>query len=85
MMTETGARFHASLTPKERLICPLVATGLPNKLIAWELGTNEQVVKNYLRFMYQKAGMDTRVEFLVFLFRHGVVECPCGKVEGAGQ
>ena len=41
---ETAARF-ARLTKREREVCELVARGLLNKQIAYELGTGEKVVK----------------------------------------
>lgn len=78
-MSEIGNRFYDGLTPKEQLILPMVAAGMANQEIATELGTKVQVIKNYLRSMYAKAGMDTRIEFVVFLFRHRVIECPCGQ------
>lgn len=81
MMTPIGLRFWSMLSPKEKRILPWVAQGMGNKDIGAAVGIGEQVVKNYLRTSYAKAGMESRVEFVVFLFRHGVVACPCGRGE----
>jgi len=37
-----------------------------NKEIAYEMGTSEQVIKNYLRKIYDKLGVDDRVELALF-------------------
>lgn len=52
----------AKFTPREREILPLVASGLRNKPIAIKLGTTEQVIKNYLRSIYDKSGMSNSLE-----------------------
>jgi DNA-binding CsgD family transcriptional regulator len=48
------------LTAKELRIVALVVQGYKNKEIAAELGTTEQVIKNYLRNLYDKIGVSPR-------------------------
>ncbi len=46
-------------------IVALIAQGLKNKAIAEQLGTKEQVVKNYLRTIYDKTGVSDRLELAI--------------------
>ncbi len=52
-----GTRVRDRLTPKEMQIVALIAQGWKNKEIALQLGTKEQVIKNYLRSIYDKTGV----------------------------
>jgi len=65
-----GARVVERLTPKELQIISLVTEGAKNKDIAAELGTKEQVVKNYLRSIYDKTGVSDRLELALFTVHH---------------
>src|SRR5246500_1005675 len=57
-----GSRPKVQLTPKEALIVSCVTQGMKNKEIALRVGTTEQVVKNYLRKVYDKLGVADRLE-----------------------
>lgn len=50
------------LTPREKEIVALIVTGASNKDIAWQLGLNEQTVKNHLRKIFDKLQVANRVE-----------------------
>ncbi len=65
-----GARVRDRLTPKELKIVALVVQGYKNKDIATELGTTEQVIKNYLRNVYDKIGVSDRLELALFTIHH---------------
>lgn len=54
------------LTPKQQELVSLVASGLKNKSIAEIVGTTEQVIKNYLRPIFDKTGMSTRLELALW-------------------
>ncbi len=54
------------LSEKEMLIIGGVTQGLKNKDIAVEVGTTEQVVKNYLRKIYDKLGVSDRLELALY-------------------
>src|SRR5260221_1585776 len=69
-----GSRPKVSLTPKESLIVSCVTQGMKNKEIALRVGTTEQVVKNYLRKVYDKLGVADRLELALYCLRHRVVE-----------
>jgi DNA-binding NarL/FixJ family response regulator len=70
----TGSRPKVQLTPKESLIVSCVTQGMKNKEIALRVGTTEQVVKNYLRKVYDKLGVADRLELALYCLNHHVVD-----------
>ena len=68
-----GARVRDRLTPKEMQIVSLIVQGCKNKHIATQLGTKEQVIKNYLRSIYDKTGVSDRLELALFTLHHRVL------------
>jgi DNA-binding NarL/FixJ family response regulator len=65
-----GARVLDRLTSKEMKIVALIVQGCKNKEIAMRLTTSEQVIKNYLRSIYNKTGVPDRLELALFIIRH---------------
>ena len=70
----SGARPKVQLTPKETLIVSCVTQGMKNKEIAIRVGTTEQVVKNYLRKVYDKLGVSDRLELALYCVHHQLLE-----------
>jgi DNA-binding NarL/FixJ family response regulator len=68
-----GTRVRDRLTPKEMQIVALIVQGCKNKDIATQLGTKEQVIKNYLRAIYDKIGVSDRLELALFTIHHRVL------------
>jgi DNA-binding NarL/FixJ family response regulator len=68
------AKSKVQLTPKESLIVGCVTQGMKNKEIAVRVGTTEQVVKNYLRKVYDKLGVADRLELALFCLNNRIVE-----------
>src|SRR5271169_6508405 len=62
------------LSEKEMLIISGVTQGLKNKDIAREIGTTEQVVKNYLRKIYDKLQVADRLELALYSMNHRLLE-----------
>ncbi|MFB3814661.1 MAG: response regulator transcription factor [Terriglobales bacterium] len=62
------------LNEKELLIISGVTQGLRNKDIAQEIGTTEQVVKNYLRKIYDKLGISDRLELALYTVHQRLLE-----------
>src|SRR5881398_3955462 len=62
----SSSRPKVQLTPKESLIVSCVTQGMKNKEIAQRVGTTEQVVKNYLRKVYDKLGVADRLELALY-------------------
>lgn len=75
-----GARVRDRLTPKEMQIVALIVQGCKNKEIAMQLGTKEQVIKNYLRSIYDKTGVSDRLELALFTLHHRVLAEAAAKV-----
>jgi DNA-binding NarL/FixJ family response regulator len=73
LLDRVGMRVLKRLTPKELQVLALVAEGGKNKEIATQLGTTEQVIKNYLRNIYDKTGVSDRLELAVFTQHHRVL------------
>lgn len=65
-----GAQVVQRLTPKELQIVALVSEGAKNREIGVRLGTKEQVVKNYLRSIYDKIGVSDRLELALYTVHH---------------
>lgn len=62
------------LTPKEARVASLVWEGLTNREIAILIGTTEQVVKNYLRKVYDKLGVSDRLELALYCIHHRLLQ-----------
>jgi DNA-binding NarL/FixJ family response regulator len=67
-----SGRTKAQLTPKESMIVSCVTQGMKNKEIAVRVGTTEQVVKNYLRKVYDKLGVADRLELALYCLNNRV-------------
>jgi DNA-binding NarL/FixJ family response regulator len=68
-----GTRVRDRLTPKEMRIVALIVQGCKNREIANRLKTTEQVIKNYLRSIYDKTGVGDRLELALFTIHHRVL------------
>jgi DNA-binding NarL/FixJ family response regulator len=67
-------RDQVKLSTREVQIIAGVTQGLRNKEIAQEVGTTEQVVKNYLRKIYDKLGVSDRLELALFCMHHHLLD-----------
>ncbi len=66
----TADRIREQLSSRELQIIGFVVQGCKNRRIAEEIGTSEQVVKNYLRSIYDKTGSSDRLELALFTLHH---------------
>ena len=82
---QVGARVRGRLTPKELKIVALVVQGYKNKEIATRLGTTEQVIKNYLRNVYDKIGVGDRLELALFTIHHRILAEAAAASTAAGS
>jgi DNA-binding NarL/FixJ family response regulator len=62
------------LSDKEMMIISGVTQGMKNKEIAREVGTTEQVVKNYLRKIYDKLHVADRLELALYSMHHRLLD-----------
>lgn len=58
------------LTPKELLITRLVTAGLTNADIAKAVGNTTYTMKNKLGRIFDKTGMDTRLQLALWYLAH---------------
>ncbi len=68
----TNLRTQPRLSPKELAVITYVTQGMRNKEIDVQLGTSEQVIKNYLRKIYDKLGVSDRVELALYWLKRQV-------------
>ena len=67
-------RNQPRLSPKEMSIITCITQGKRNKEIAFQLGTTEQVIKNYLRKIYDKLGVSDRLELALYCLHNKVIQ-----------
>ncbi len=61
---------RVALAPRERHVTGLVAQGLSNKQIAWSLGITEGTVKVYLSKLFEKVGVNDRLELALLALKN---------------
>ena len=80
--TETmlvAERVRERLTPKELKIVGLILKGYKNRDMAVELNNSEQVIKNYLRSIFDKTGVADRLELALFAMHHKLLTAPAAQ------
>ena len=60
-----------SLTPQQTRVLGMLANGLLNKQIAYELGVSEATIKAHVSAILQKLGVDNRTQAVIMLSRIG--------------
>jgi DNA-binding NarL/FixJ family response regulator len=61
----------ALLTPREEQVVALVAEGMSNRQVARELNLSEHTIKKYLYRVFEKLGISTRVELVLYAVNNG--------------
>lgn len=70
----TAPQRQLRLSEKEMMIISGVTQGMKNKDIAREVKTTEQVVKNYLRKIYDKLNVADRLELALYSMHHRLLD-----------
>jgi DNA-binding NarL/FixJ family response regulator len=70
----TAPQRQLRLSQKEMMIISGVTQGMKNKDIAREVKTTEQVVKNYLRKIYDKLNVADRLELALYSMHHRLLD-----------
>jgi DNA-binding NarL/FixJ family response regulator len=75
VMQREAAMREASriLTPREIEIVRMIAQGLRNRVIAERLSISEGTVKIHLHNVYEKLGIDGRLELMLYAQEKGLV------------
>jgi DNA-binding NarL/FixJ family response regulator len=69
----TNPKTQPKLSEKELAIIGCITRGMRNKEIAYQIGTTEQVIKNYLRKVYDKLGVSDRLELALYCLHHQIL------------
>ncbi len=70
----TNPKIQPKLSKKELAIISCITRGMRNKEIAYQIGTTEQVIKNYLRKVYDKLGVSDRLELALYCLHHELLK-----------
>ncbi len=62
-----------SLSAREQAVLALVAEGLANKEVAWELGVAEDTIKTHLKNIFAKLGVSDRTLAVTTAMRRGIL------------
>jgi two-component system, NarL family, nitrate/nitrite response regulator NarL len=76
----TNPRVQPRLSAKEHAIIHCITQGKRNKEIAFQIGTTEQVIKNYLRKIYDKLGVSDRLELALYCLHHQLTPDGAGAI-----
>jgi DNA-binding NarL/FixJ family response regulator len=70
LLTARAERERAELSEREQEVLRCVARGMPNKLIARELGISEKTVKAHLTRVFQQIGVTDRTQAALWAKQH---------------
>jgi len=65
-LTLVDSAGRPMLTPRHQQVAGLVAEGLSNRQIAVQLGLSEHTIKKYLFCIFERLGISTRVELVLY-------------------
>jgi two-component system, NarL family, nitrate/nitrite response regulator NarL len=65
-----------TLTEREREVIALVCEGLKNKRIGDRLSITETTVRHHLTSIFDKLGVESRLEMVILAHRHGLSKLP---------
>jgi two-component system, NarL family, nitrate/nitrite response regulator NarL len=66
-----GPKGRYLLAPREDEVANLVAEGMTNREVAEKMRVSEHTVSNYLFRTYEKLGISSRVELVLYVLKHG--------------
>lgn len=72
LATRSEQRDQPELSKREREVLELVARGLPNKRIAFELSISEKTVKTHLTSIFERLGVSDRYQAALWAKQHGL-------------
>lgn len=69
-----GAAVEAKLTPRQREVLELLASGAPAKVVALRLGIREPTVRNHIRAILTELGAHSQLEAVAIARRIGLLD-----------
>lgn len=82
---QPGGPSLSALSPRERAVFPLLASGLSQREIASQCGVTVKTIETYRTRIGHKLGLSTRAEFIRFALEIGVLRPSRANVPGPGQ
>jgi DNA-binding CsgD family transcriptional regulator len=73
----TGARVLKTLTPRQREVLYALSLGASDKELARILAISPETVRKHLNAIYEKTGMNTRLEAVLFMQTHEDLMAGC--------
>ncbi|GAA4862308.1 alpha/beta fold hydrolase [Luteimonas vadosa] len=67
-----AASDQPKLTPRENAVLALLCEGHSNAQIAWQLDIAEKTARNHVSHLYEKLGVHSRAEAIVYAHRRGL-------------
>jgi DNA-binding CsgD family transcriptional regulator len=80
-----GQPSLSALSPRERAVFPLLASGLSQREIASQCGVTVKTIETYRTRIGHKLGLSTRAEFIRFALEIGVLRPSHASVPGDGN
>jgi DNA-binding NarL/FixJ family response regulator len=77
-----GGPSLSALSPRERAVFPLLASGLSQREIASQCGVTVKTIETYRTRIGHKLGLSTRAEFIRFALEIGVLRPSRANVPG---
>jgi DNA-binding NarL/FixJ family response regulator len=74
MIGSNGGRSEDGLTPREMEVLKLIARGMPNKQVAFQLKISDKTVRNHLCHIYEKLEIFDRAQLVLYAVRKGLVD-----------
>ncbi|TMC26792.1 MAG: response regulator transcription factor, partial [Chloroflexi bacterium] len=65
---------YSDLTPREREVLKLIASGRANKEIGTELGISERTVKTHISNIFSKLQLTDRTQAALYVHNRGLLE-----------
>ena len=72
LMRQRNSGALSGMTAREREVLELIGAGMPNKLIARQLGISEATVKAHLTRIYRQIGVSDRTQAAMWARNHGL-------------
>lgn len=83
LLADRAGRRSVELTPRERDVLSLLASGLPNKRIASRLEISEKTVKAHLTRVFERIGVTDRTQAALWAQRNGTPPSPMARSQAA--
>ena len=80
-LIRTRVSGPGGLTARENQVLALLARGMPNKLIARQLGISAKTVSNHVERVYSKLGVSNRAGAAMYAMQYGIVDGSPGPID----